>query len=556
MISDTNLLQRYMAMQKALITSLRLKDVLEAATQHLSELPGGAKVAIFLADNEGLAFKLMSARGYSEATMEQLRIVPFTAESLLKEVAQKRASAVAGQGRPAPDISHTVMQRENSKTQIALPLIASKLMVGALLIDLSDPMGAAQVPLLQEVANIIALSVANAILFGRSEFERERLNTLYKTTCALNSSVLKVAEVLQIAADTVLVLSNTADCMILLNDPEKENALKVTAFKGFDGRGLDQLDLSLSNTITGRAMSSGKPEYLPDAGNHAHGLPRAADGSNFGSALALPMIHDGKALGAILVFAIEQRGFHREQIELLESLVAQVATALSTALTHESVTAQAIEDAHTGLYNRWHFEESLAKEIERSQRHKRDLAVMLIDIDHLSHVNEYFGQDKGDEAIKHAAAIIKETLRDIDIPCRTAGAQFGIILPETPLQNANDVADRLRQKIRGKTAPGIGMVTVSIGLAACPYNATDAEQLLQAAEQALDVAKYEGRDRVKLAELGQQNQGPIAWEELATKARLAVVGERQAKMKHVINAKEEFSPWMRSAPTLFKKKSD
>src|ERR1700737_2002900 len=112
MTNDGNLLPRYMMMQKALLSSLRLKDVLDAAVLQFADLAGGAKVAIFLSDNESLALKLMAAKGYSDATLEAMRVVPFSAESLLKYVVQKRAPVSAANGQSAPDLTASVMKRE------------------------------------------------------------------------------------------------------------------------------------------------------------------------------------------------------------------------------------------------------------------------------------------------------------------------------------------------------------------------------------------------------------------------------------------------------------
>jgi diguanylate cyclase (GGDEF)-like protein len=546
MTSSNGLLERFIEVQRALNSSLRLKDVLDAAAEQFSVLAGSAKVAIFLADNEGLAFKLMSSKGYSEGTVEQLRTMPFTAESMLKYVVQKRQEAACAKAEGAPDITVGIMQREQSQGQIVLPLLASNLLVGAVQIDLTKAENLGLIDFLKKVAELAAVAIANAILFGRSEFERERLNTLYKTSCALSSSVLRVSEVLQIAADTSLVLSNTPNCAILMADPASDS-FRIVAFKGLDGHSLNEFDLTIKHSIAGVCLANNRTEYVPDANHSQFGLPRSTDGSEFGSVLALPLVQADEHLGVIMIFSTDQRAFQREQIELLESLMKQVSASLHVALTHESATSQAVQDAHTGLYNRWHFEDALAKEVERSHRHRRQLVIMLIDVDHLAHINDYFGQEKGDEAIKHVAMIIKDALRDIDIPCRYGGEEFGVILPETPPQNAFEVAERLRQKIRSLTAPGIGMVTVSIGLAAFPENAENAETLIKSAEQALDVAKFEGRDRVKMAQAGQPVTGPISWEELAKQARLSVVAERQSKIQHKWDMSQEYAPWMRNS---------
>lgn len=556
MTNDGNLLPRYIMMQKALLSSLRLKDVLDAAVLQFADLAGGAKVAIFLSDNESLALKLMAAKGYSDATLDQIKVLPFSAESLLKYVVQKRTPVSANNAQTAPDVSAMIMKREQSSGQIALPLISSNLLVGAVLLEVNNVAYLNYADFLKEVADVTALTIANSILFGRSEYERERLSTLYKTSCALSSSVLQATEVLQIAADTSLILGNTPNCAILLFD-QGSGIFILAAFKGLEGSSLRDFDMSVRETIAGSCMRSGRTEYIGDGNREPYGLPRATGGAPFASVVALPMIHNGQPLGVIEVFSTESRAFHREQIELLESLTSQVTTALNVAFTHETAASQSIQDAHTGLYNRLHFEDSLLKEIERSGRHKHELSLLLIDLDHLGQINEHLGQDKGDEAIKYSARLLKSALRDIDIPCRFGGEEFAIILPETSPHSAAEVAERLRQKIRAEASPGVGTVTVSIGVANYPGNADDAEGLLRAAEQALDIAKYEGRDRVVQAQSGTQAMsGPISWQDLAKQAKLAVINERQSTLNSRLTVAPEYASWMTKTPGLVKKKGD
>ncbi|MFN8658416.1 MAG: diguanylate cyclase [Candidatus Obscuribacterales bacterium] len=556
MITET-LLPRLLTLQKTLFASLRLKDVLEASLAQFAELGGGAKVAIFLSDNESLSLKLMNAYGYTEASIEQMRILSFTAETLLKHVVQRRQGAAVHAG-DAPDISISIMKRENSVAQLGLPLIAGNLLVGAVQMDVSDISLIDQLDFFQNLADLTAIAVANAILFGRSEYERERLATLYRTSVSLSGSTLRIAEVLQIAADTSLILANTPHCAVLLVDP-KLRTFTLAAFKGLDGNSFHTFKLNVENTIAGGALVAGKTEYVSDASAYSGDLPMAPGGGTFGSVVATPLVAGNEPLGVIMLFAQESRAFHREQLELLESLAAQTSTALHVALTHESATAQTIQDAHTSLYNRWHFEEAFAREIERSARHKHSLSLLLLDIDHLSRVNELLGQERGDEVIRHVAKVIKGALRDIDVPARYGAEEFAILLPETPKQNAADVAERLRHTIKSNPVPGIGMVTVSIGMAAFPEIAESAVKLLNLAEEALDVAKYEGRDRVKVAEAETQTPtGPIAWADLAREAKLAVVSEKQSKLKAGLGVPAEYAPWMRAMPGWGsgKKKSD
>lgn len=552
----SNTATRFFQMLKALSASLRLKDVLEAVVLQFSELGGGAKVAVFLSDNDSLSLKLMNARGYSEASIDQMRILSFQAETLLKTVVQKRQVMSTSDIKEAPDVSAVIMARESSKGQIALPLVASSLLVGAILIDINDPAVLERIEFFKDLAEFASQAIANSILFGRSEYERERLGTLYKTSVALGGSSLKTMEVLQIAADTSLILANTPHCAILMVDPSRTR-FNVAAFKGLDGNSMAHFDLSLEDTLAGRCLVANKTEYVADATNIQLSLPRSTGGGLFGSAVALPLIHEQDVCGVLMLFSVDVRAFHREQIDLLELLARQVGTALHIAMTHESVSAQTVQDAHTGLYNHWHFNESLGRELERSVRHKHEFSILRLDIDHLSRVNELLGPAKGDEAIKHVARIIKNTLRDIDIPCRYGSQEFAVILPETPRKNAAEVAERLRQRIRAESAPGVGMVTISIGMASFPENGDEPSSLLKGAEQALDVAKFEGRDRLKVAEYGISSSvdGPT-WDELARQAKLAVLSERQTKAQTQsrLAVPPEYAPWMRAVPGWGQKK--
>lgn len=556
MMNEGNLLPRYILMQKTLLSSLRLKDVLDSSVMQISDLAGGAKVAIFLSDNESLALKLMAAKGYSQGTLNDLKVMPFSTESLLKYVVQKRATVTANSPSEAPEVSAVIMQREGSAAQLAIPLTSSSLLVGAVLIDVNNSSILGMADFLTETCEVVALAIANSILFGRSEYERERLSTLYKTSCALSSHALQVSDVLQISADTAIVLGNSPYSAILLFEGEN-SSMRLAAYKGLEGSSLKDFDLSLKDTLAGSALRSGKTEYIGDGFRSPFGgLPRAAGGAQFASALALPLVHQQQQLGVMMLFSPEARAFHREQIDLLESLAVQVSTALNTALKHESATATSIIDVHTGLYNRAHFDQTLAKEIDRSHRHNHELGLLLVDIDHLALLNEHLGSEKGDEAIRHIARCLQSSLREIDVVCRTGGAEFGIVLPETSSSAACDVAERLRNRIRSESVAGIGVVTVSIGEAAFPVNADSAEPLLKAASEALDIAKFEGRDRIKGAETGKiAPSGPIAWEELAQQARLAVINDRQKSTQSHLSVAPEYANWMTKTPSRSKEGS-
>lgn len=160
MTSEGNILPRFLELQKVLMSSLRLKDALDAAVHMFTEMAGGAKVALFLADNESMTFKLMAARGYSDGSLDQMRIVPFGIESLLKYVQQKRIPITTQDASTAPDLSAAIMRRETSKGQIGLPMIAGNTLVGAVLMEVNNPQIIAFADFLKEVAISNSLKLA------------------------------------------------------------------------------------------------------------------------------------------------------------------------------------------------------------------------------------------------------------------------------------------------------------------------------------------------------------------------------------------------------------
>jgi diguanylate cyclase (GGDEF)-like protein len=121
---------------------------------------------------------------------------------------------------------------------------------------------------------------------------------------------------------------------------------------------------------------------------------------------------------------------------------------------------------------------------------------LIIDLDFLKEVNDRFGHPSGDMVIRTVADTIKNSLRECDFAARYGGEEFVVILPETPLTGAIQVADRTRERIAAVSFAGIGSVTASIGASNFPLNALGKEDLIRVADQALYVAKNNGRDRV------------------------------------------------------------
>ncbi len=170
-------------------------------------------------------------------------------------------------------------------------------------------------------------------------------------------------------------------------------------------------------------------------------------------------------------------------------------------LSEDDLRYKATHDALTGLHNRFVLSQRLYEEIRRSARYNRTLSVFMLDIDHFKSINDTYGHLTGDTILRNFARLLETSIRSTDYAARYGGEEFVIILAETPLLEAEELAERLRKQIAdflitiedGKKLN----LTVSIGIATFPDHAKTAKKLLEVADSAMYVAKKAGRNQVK-----------------------------------------------------------
>ena len=184
---------------------------------------------------------------------------------------------------------------------------------------------------------------------------------------------------------------------------------------------------------------------------------------------------------------------------LFGSLADQLSVAIENADLHEEKKLQAVTDALTGIANRRHFNETFAKEFERAKRYDEPLSLIIIDLDFLKTLNDTFGHHVGDEAIKTIGKVLSTSCRSIDLPARYGGEEFCLLLPNTDLEMAEIMAERVRKLIAEVEIKGPGNISASLGVANLPEHAQDPDSLFAAADQALYQAKSGGRNRVRVA---------------------------------------------------------
>lgn len=171
---------------------------------------------------------------------------------------------------------------------------------------------------------------------------------------------------------------------------------------------------------------------------------------------------------------------------------AMIAGALLTQERIGKLNHQALSDPLTGLANRRMLEDTLRDWTLLGKRY----AVVSMDIDHFKQVNDEFGHDVGDKVLQAFSTLIKESSRDCDIPCRVGGEEFILLLPQTGLSAAVEVAERIRRSLEAADIPPTRRITVSLGVSCCDTAQADPASVLKEADERLYQAKQNGRNRV------------------------------------------------------------
>jgi diguanylate cyclase (GGDEF)-like protein len=169
----------------------------------------------------------------------------------------------------------------------------------------------------------------------------------------------------------------------------------------------------------------------------------------------------------------------------------------------EELRLQSISDPLTGLFNRRYMESVLDKELRRAVRRKSPLSVVVLDIDHFKLVNDSFGHDAGDFVLQELGRHLRDSIRVEDIACRHGGEEFCIIMPDSPLENAQQRFEKIISDFKQLSLEYedviIGQVTISAGVASHPKHGSSPHDLLKSADCALYRAKSGGRDMVVAA---------------------------------------------------------
>ena len=188
-----------------------------------------------------------------------------------------------------------------------------------------------------------------------------------------------------------------------------------------------------------------------------------------------------------------------DQLKIGRTIFKFIVSGNMEAQYHEEIYRLMTVDGLTELHNKRFFNEALEREASRSRRYERDFSLVLFDIDHFKRINDTYGHLAGDSVLRQLGALVRSRVRRDDVPARTGGEEFGVIVPEVGREGAIQLAEKLRASVESAVFRFEGTqipVTISIGVAAWGPHVEDPQELVKEADERLYDAKRGGRNRV------------------------------------------------------------
>ena len=221
-----------------------------------------------------------------------------------------------------------------------------------------------------------------------------------------------------------------------------------------------------------------------------------------GASSCVPLMVGGEVIGSVLLS--RPAPYSEAEEQRIRESVSQAAPVLANLRNLAVAEIRAATDGLTGLPNKRAATDALKRTFAQATMTKSPLGLLMLDLDHFKQVNDQYGHAAGDQVLASVGAALRSVLRNQDFAGRNGGEEFAVLLPDTDIAAALEIAERVRATIAEITVPGTDVpVTVSIGVAGFPGHASTLDRLERLADAALYVAKREGRNRVELAELAE-----------------------------------------------------
>jgi len=381
----------------------------------------------------------------------------------------------------------------NSKEiEIFMPLISRNRLIAILVLGKkqSGRYSLEDFNIVEGVTSRVAVSLEKEYLREQLREREEELSVINKSSSILSSSldiqeifgsfIEELKNVIDVHWASIVLIEDSDLCCVALSSPEGSN-YQIGERIPMEGSG------------TGWVITQKKLFIEPDLAQERY----FQTGENFykqglRSMVYLPLLSKGKVIGSFIVASKKPHAYSQRNLKLLEQLAAQIVMPLENARLYAQAEHKARIDELTGLLNRRSLDEMIDTEISRHSRYGGVFSLAIIDLDSFKAYNDTYGHLSGDKLLRQIGNIIKNAIRNADNAFRYGGDEFAILLPQTSIDAALQVTERVRKKIAGGVDSGKINVTASIGLASWPDDGISHTDIIAAADVILYRAKRDG----------------------------------------------------------------
>ncbi|MGA2483141.1 MAG: diguanylate cyclase [Candidatus Acidiferrales bacterium] len=403
-----------------------------------------------------------------------------------------------------------------------VPLVAYDHIIGTMAVTSAQDRAfdEGHLELLRVLASEASIAIENARLFHEERVKARHLSLLNNisrhaiATLNPDEMLAKIAEQLEDG------LSYDHIGIALLDYSSREIVVQAEAGRR---RGALAKRIALGAGLIGQVARSGKLAFY-SALNPGDGSAKPILTGSM-TAVALPVFYADQLHGVLYVESAQTIDFSDEEVLLLRTLADLIAGALHSALSFQRAQEQAITDGLTGVKTHRFFMEALSAEWKRSTRAGRNFSLVLMDLDRFKFVNDFYGHLEGDLMLQRIGHILETNCRRSDVVARYGGDEFVILMPETNMEHARQLALKLRGWITSDPLLREKNITASFGIASFPLHGSTPQELIQVADASMYLSKHQGGNAVSTADHFDPNE-TRKWKRDVLEAYLGVTLKR------------------------------
>ncbi|MFC1913791.1 diguanylate cyclase [Chloroflexota bacterium] len=386
-----------------------------------------------------------------------------------------------------------------AEIELFIPLISRGKLISILVLGKkkSSRYALEDINLLQDVTERVAVSMEKEFLREQLREREEELSVLNRSSSIITSS-LDIPGIFSSFIDELKRLVDISIAGIALAEGNNMCFLAVTP-ENISPWKVGEI-VPVKGTMTEWVVANKKPLVEPDLSKeNRFSLGKYFTKHGAVSVASLPLIAKGEAIGSLVIASDKPNAYDEKNIMVLEQLSSQIAMHVENARLYARVEEKARIDELTGLFNRRSLDEMMIAEIGRHSRYGGLFSLIILDLDTFKIFNDNYGHLEGDKLLKQIGDVVKGAIRTADQAFRYGGDEFAILLPQTAIDAARRVAERVRKHITLKTKTGHIPITASLGLASWPSDGISPTDIMAAADAALYNAKRSGGNRTHCA---------------------------------------------------------